>query len=370
MKGFHLTNKPEHLRARKIIQRLIAELEIDLSGLTVFTEAASGAYLYTPIMAAMAGAEKVYAIAKESSYGTIDHIKDMTHDAASLCEVSNKIDIVTEKTSETIGESDIITNSGFVRPIDKDVIKWMKPTAVLPLMWETWEFRDDDLDLNACKEKGILVLGTDETTGPINMSPYAIHLGLKLLYHMKIEGHLLKVLLLGGTEFVRHMAEGLRVLGADVTWFSTSDAGSLPYSKLQEHFQQDGAMYDAMIVMEHMNPIRLVGSDGLITVEDIEQINPALRIGVISGNIHAEELKTSELFFFPKHIKPFGYMSYQPYDLGAMPVLHLYGGGLKVGEVMARARLKGLSPSDAATYALENSPAMDFKGKHAWIQMK
>jgi hypothetical protein len=47
-------------------------------------------------------------------------------------------------------------------------------------------------------------------------------------------------------------------------------------------------------------------------------------------------------------------------------VLELYTAGLKVGEVLARARLDGAAPEEAACRALTSSPAMDFKGELAW----
>ena len=36
-------------------------------------------------------------------------------------------------------EADVVTNSGHVRPIDAETVAWMKPTAVVPLMYEAWE---------------------------------------------------------------------------------------------------------------------------------------------------------------------------------------------------------------------------------------
>ena len=43
-------------------------MDLDLSGLTVLTEAASGSFISTPLMAAAAGA-KVIAVTKSSQFG-------------------------------------------------------------------------------------------------------------------------------------------------------------------------------------------------------------------------------------------------------------------------------------------------------------
>jgi hypothetical protein len=52
------------------IEDAIDRLELDLSGKVVLTEAATGAYIVTPVIAALAGAE-VYAFTKDTRYGTV-----------------------------------------------------------------------------------------------------------------------------------------------------------------------------------------------------------------------------------------------------------------------------------------------------------
>ena len=45
---------------------------------------------------------------------------------------------------------------------------------------ETWEFHDGYLDIEACKENNILVLGTNESCHPCDMKNYGAAFGLKL----------------------------------------------------------------------------------------------------------------------------------------------------------------------------------------------
>ena len=58
-----------------LIQQSIHRCELQLDNLTVLTEAATGAYVVTPVIAAMAGAKKVFAITQSSRYGTIEEVK-------------------------------------------------------------------------------------------------------------------------------------------------------------------------------------------------------------------------------------------------------------------------------------------------------
>jgi prolipoprotein diacylglyceryltransferase len=49
-------------------------MELDLSGLVVLTEAATRNYVYTTIIAAMAGARIVYGLTQNSNYGSVQEV--------------------------------------------------------------------------------------------------------------------------------------------------------------------------------------------------------------------------------------------------------------------------------------------------------
>ena len=343
-------------RAERLVRECVRTFELDLGGLTVLTEAATGAYLYTPLIAAAAGAERVLAFAADSPYGSRDDVAAATRAAAASMSLGDRVEVVFEKTPEIVGAADVVTNTGFVRPIDRTLVGWMKPTAVVPLMWETWEAREGEVDLDACRERGILVLGTDESRPPAAMYPYSAALALRLLFELGLEAYKTRVLLLGSDpSLAGSIAERLPALGADVRWFSTAGAGGTPYEQLRE---DDAADVDAIVVAEHSNPALLVG--GLLDPKRLAERNPSLAVGVVSGGVDEDALRASGLRFHPERLRPFGYMSYGTDAIGPRPVLELYAAGLSVAQAMARARLAGLSPEDAAEQALASSPAMDF----------
>ncbi|MYE91551.1 hypothetical protein F4X33_21435, partial [Candidatus Poribacteria bacterium] len=149
-------------RIEKLINNAIDTYDLNLSGLTVFTEAASGNYVVTPLIAALAGSDRVFAITCDSRHGKAADVRDVTLELAQRWGVDDRVEVVSDKIPSLLSQVDIVTNLGFVRPIDKEVIAYLKPTAVLPLMWETWEFREADLDLSECRRVGIMVLGTNE----------------------------------------------------------------------------------------------------------------------------------------------------------------------------------------------------------------
>jgi len=354
------------MRERRLAARFIDRLGLDLGGLAVLTEAASGPYLWTPLTAALAGADRVLAVTAGSDYGSGREIAAATERRAREWGVADRLEVGIGRRSEWFADVDIVTNSGFVRPIDAEAVAAMKPTAVIPLMWETWEYRGDDLDLDACHERGILVLGTCESRPPCDMRPYSGRLALKLLRELDVRPPGRRVVLLGGHETTGVAIRRMLVEhGIEVSWFAHEDE-ALPYERLASHLERFAPDYDALLVAEHQHPIRLLAPDGLVSPHALADWNPALRVGVIAGNVDADALRASGLAHLPDRIRPFGYESYETHRLGAEPVLELYTAGLKVGEAMARARLRGLEPADAAREALEASPAMDFAGEIAW----
>jgi hypothetical protein len=364
-----MQSKPANTqRAFQLIQRCVQNFSLDLTSLTVLTEAASGAYLYTPLIASAAGAKKVYAIAKSSEFGSAEEIAQKTAQVAKEFGLAKNLEILTEKSMQALRESNIVTNTGNIRPIDQEMISAMAETAVVPLMWETWEFRNQEVDLEACKRKGIVVLGTDESREPINMFPYVGFMATKLLFELGLEGYKTRVMLLGGGGLGANIYAHMSKLGMEVSWFSDGgEAGAKPYKELANFFATNGEGLDAILIAEHSNPISLISSQGLLNWDSIKSKNPSISIGMIAGNIDGLRLAESGLNFIPSTIRPFRYMSYQPYHLGMLPILELFSAGLLVGQTMARARNKGLSPEETVAYTIQNSPAMDFKGGLAWI---
>lgn len=354
-------------RIRSIIEQSLRDFRLDLSGLVVYTEAASGAYLHTPILAAMAGARRVIARTRDSRFLPGVQVERLTLDEARSFGVAHRIEVVHERRRDDLAAADIVTNTGFVRPIDDEVVEWLKPTAVIPLMWETWEFRPEDLALEACRRKGILVLGTDESAPPLSMDPYAGMLALKLLFDLRLEGYRTRVLLVGGDRLGRRIAQCFEGWGISCRWFADGTPGADPLAGLPEHWAAAGGGYDALLIAELRDRSRILGGDGLLAARELARVNPDLRVGVIAGNVDAGELAASGLAYLPESPAPPGYMAYQLYDMGPRPILELFTAGLKVGEAMARARLSGATVEESARDALASAPAMDFQGGVAWL---
>src|SRR5579859_4071324 len=194
----------------------IQRCKLDLRGSVVLTEAATGPYVVTPILAAMAGAERVFALTRATRHGTVEEVRDETLSLARLEGVEERVLVLTERDPSLFASADIVTNSGHVRPIGPELLGRMKDTAVIALMYEAWEFRPEDLDLAACARYGIVVGGTNERHPDIDVFSYLGILTVKLLLDAGVAVYGGSVLLLCDNPFGSFIERGLRGAGATV----------------------------------------------------------------------------------------------------------------------------------------------------------
>ena len=350
-------------RIEKLISDAIDTYNLDLSGLTVFTEAASGNYVVTPLIAALAGADRVYAITRNSKYDKAVDVRNFTLELAQKWGVGDRIEVISDKIPSILSQIDIVTNLGFVRPIDKNMIAHLKPTAVLSLMWETWEFREADLDLSECRRVGIMVLGTNERTMGLDLFTYVGYLAVKLAFELEIEIYRSKVVVIGSGLFGESSARAFDKLEADIKYINFSAGASLQIESAKSTLRDA----DLIVLVEHHSPTCLIGREGQITVDELLALSPHLSIVHIAGNINREEIDSAAIPCIPQKSAAPGYMSVTTDYLGPKPVIALHTAGLKVGEAMARVRLAGLNPIEAEKKVLRDLPfAMGFGPLHKY----
>jgi hypothetical protein len=270
--------------------------------------------------------------------------------------VKDRIEILFSKKDPRISEADIITNLGFVRPLDAPFLHRLKPSAVIPLMWETWEFRSTDLDLAESIRQGIMVLGTNEDHPDLQQFHYVGSLAKKLLFEMDIEVFHSQIVLVGGGKFGTTAYHSLCASGANVYQIRPAYGDSLNNTTIKMHL----ADCDAIVFVEHQYSEKLIGDGGQITAQELHSLNPGIVVVHIAGNVDYKDLTHLKIPIRPFRFSSHGYMSVTTAYLGPKPLIQLHSAGLKVGEAMARARLAGLDCKTAAELALKDSPAMDF----------
>lgn len=307
---------------------------LDFSGLTVVTEAATGAYVVTPVLAALAGADRVVAVGRDSRYGSFDEVKAQTEHLAVLAGVGGRIELVNGKSRQVIAAGDVVTNSGHLRSLDRETISWMKPTAVIPLMYEAWEFRPGDVDLDACAERGILVAGTNECHEAVDVFSYLPVMAIRALLNADLPVYRNRIVVLCDNSFGPYLERGLSGFGAEVIMSPTVD--SVP-----AHV----ANVDAVLVSLHPR------ATPVLPAADVEAIAarwPGVLVCQFWGDIDRAACHRHGLPVIPPLEPKPGHMAILPSDAGPDSVVRLQSGGLKVGEVLSRHRRGAATTADLA----------------------
>ena len=318
------------VRCHRLINDAISIMGLNLKGLNVLTEAATGYYVFTPIIAALAGAERVFALTRDSRYGTKEHVEDITYKIAKEWNVDNKIEILFTRDDDRIAEADVITNSGFVRPLDKDLLNRLKKTAVISLMYDPWEFRPEDINLEECRKSGIPVMGINENHPDLQIFRYVGHLAMKLLFELDIEVFRSNIMVIGSREFGECTVDSLKNAGANVV--NPLELNENLLIEYQDFFKT----CDAIVLVEHVDQHPIISTSGYLNPFELKCKAPKASLIHIAGGVSQIEIETLGIPFLPSRLAPVGYMSLSTDYLGPRPLIDLHSAGLKVGEVLAR----------------------------------
>jgi len=308
------------MREFKIIEEAISKFSLDLKGLNILTEAASGNYVWTPIIAALAGGN-VFAFSKNSRYGSFNEIAKNTKNLAKKLGIEKRIFITNILSPEIIKKSNIITNLGFLRPLNEEKLKYCDSKVVIPLMWETWEYREEDLDLSYCFKKGIPVLGTNESHKDVATFKYLGLVVKKILLNQNIEIFKSKIIVLGKGKFKKEIISSLKKEGAIIIDYNLECIKNYKF-------------IDAIIIADNITNTNYIGNKGIINCSTLKKINKDILIVHISGNISVNEIIKEKLHLFPNNIAPIKYMSITTDFVGPKPLIDLHTAGLKVGKIM------------------------------------
>ena len=306
-------------RVADAVRRVVEQIELDLKGLKVVTEAATGPYVVTPVLAAAAGAQ-VIALARSSRHGTIAQVRRQTYALAEQLGVSQRIEIVEELTPAHLAAADIVTNSGHLRPLDAEKIRHLRPGTVIPTMYEAWELRPADVDIDACLRQGVVVAGTNEQHPKLRVFDYLGMLAVRGLMECRIPVPFSRLLLVSDNPFASPIASVLSSCGAEVTVFDGET-------------RADRLHYDALILADTPSPDRWnIGREGAKhTLAELGSFEALIQVW---GDVERDAIPGTQ--FYPHQAPARGHMGVQLSDLGDEPIIRLQAGGMKVGEVLAR----------------------------------
>jgi hypothetical protein len=322
------------------ILNAVSRLNLDLTGKIVLTEAATGAYIVTPVIAAAAGAE-VFAFTRSTRYGSVNEVKKQTNELSSRFKNNRfQINIIDQLSPEIIGKADIITNSGHLRPLNNEKLKFAKKGTVVPLMYEGWEWRDSDLDLAFCKINEITVAATNERHPEIDVFNYLGDMALKMIFDAGLCPYNNRFVLICNNDFGPFIAKvlcrvcsGLAICDTEVNKIKYEGLpiewiGDFPDFKSPERFKKS----EAVIFTGYPFDKQWIGKENfLISVYKIRDEFPEAVLLRYAGDIDETYCK-DKILFYPEFVHS-GHMGILPSAIGNDPIIRLQSGGLKVGEL-------------------------------------
>lgn len=315
------------IRGINIIKRNIKTLNLDLRGLTILTEIGSGPYLLNPLVPIFAGATETIIWCKDTSYGKANEIFDSFDYIISKNFISGYyVKRKNVRPDEDIRRADIITNSGMIRPIDANFISKMKKSAVVPIMYEAWEVRTSDVDVDACKHHGIKVAGTWENHPAINVFNYTGILAIKMLLESNIEIYQSNIYIWSNDEFGEHSLEAFKKNGASKIWLNTN----------VDIFYDNLSQIDALYICDYHESGEYFGENAIFDIQRIKELKPDLMIIHLYGKINTQLLLENDLNVYPEKQGIANVMSYTLAYVGLEPLLRLQTAGYKVGEDLIR----------------------------------
>ncbi len=301
------------------IERRIGILGLDLRGLKVVTEAATGAYASTAVIAALAGA-KVHACARHASrHGSAAEAIAATRQLAGQAGVGDRIIFSDVVSAPVLRGCDILTNSGRLRPITADMVGLLSPRAVIALMFEAWEFRGADLDLAACRKRGVRVAAVNERHADVAVFSFLGPLLVCLLRDAGVIAAGKRIAVLCDNPFADYLLAGLTEAGAHASLFPGVPA--LPRGR-----------WDA-VVLSLSPKEEPLGHDGLAA---IAARAPDALLAQFWGDVDRGTASALGLRLCPRAEPGRGHMGILLNRLGHEPIVRLQAGSLKAAEMVWR----------------------------------
>lgn len=323
-------------------KEIIESLNLNLRNTNVLTEAATGAYSTTAVIAAHAGAN-VEIFAADTKHGSAEKAYLEVFNLAELlgCKSNIKLFDITNKNPRF----DIITNSGHLRPLDSTKLSLLKTGGIVPLMYEDWELRESDINLNYCKKNNIPVVATNERHPDIDVFGFLGNMAVKQMMDFKLPIYQSNILLFCNNDFGPYIAKfiapickKLFIIGKNIHGYKTINntiwIGNFTDFNLVEIKENiDGIIYTASPFTKTF----LGNSTRKIDAKIFKEKFDDTVVFRFCGDIDADYFNKIKLSYFPAAVKS-GHMGVLPSDIGYEPIIRLQSGSLKAAELLLKGK--------------------------------
>ncbi len=345
------------LQIVRLIRRAIENTRLDLKGLCVLTEASVGYRRITPVLAALAGADAVYAVGRDSAASSRKEAEEQTAYFAGLAHVGDRVTLLSTRLQAPLDTVDVVTDLPGVRPIDESILRNVADTAAVTLMRGAAHWRAADVDVATCRRHGVAVAALDEeAVGLYRYLPQGV---LAALLDLGVEISGSTVVVAGEGPAYAYVVQALAGLGARVLVAAPETPGRVGLfggEKAGDALADDAVAgrlpeSDALVLCPATSGERWVGPGAATDAARLAAAAPHLAVVGLNADADLHALGAAGVRCRPAG-GPDGL-----FDLLPQAVVAQNAAGLKVGEVMTRARRRGSSPLVAEQLAAAEAHA-------------
>lgn len=323
-------------RLGMLVDYWLQRTRLDLSGHRLLTEAATGNFAAMPALALKAGADHVYAWARDSRYGTAAQAIEETTRAVEWLgqETSRLTCLANERPTAHLGDVTLVANSGNVRPLDAGFLGGLCEGTTIAVMYDAWELRKEDLDLDACRQLGIRVVGVEENHSSLRIFDACGPLALKMCFEAGYEVAHNRIFVFSEDPFGEVIGKAFRAAGA----------AEVMVSKDLDRLEACYAELDFLFLCSYREERSLVGEQGVIRLREWQAPSPP---GIVHlyGKVDSAYAEQCGHCVYPSMDGQAMRMTRTLDALGPKISLGLYAAGLSVAAAVANGEA---SPGGAA----------------------
>jgi hypothetical protein len=200
-------------------------------------------------------------------------------------------------------------------------------------MFEAWEFRESDIDIEYCKTNNIKVAGTNEHHPSINVFDFLGPLALKLAFNSKMEILRNSILIWSDDDFGKVAYEAFKSAGADKV--------DMTIDTEQLYSQASGL--DFIFICDYSESRVIIGDNGIFDLTILQQENPALTFVHLYGRVDPLFARKFDFNVYPEKQGYAQVMTETLGHVGLKPFIDLQVAGFKVGAELLNNKLSELS---------------------------
>jgi hypothetical protein len=314
---------------KKLMQDMIQKIGLSLNGYVVLTELGTNDFALTPILAHMSGAQRVIVWTRDTKFGTANEAITQFQNICTKLELNNIFEIrAMERPAQDIREANLITNLAMLRPLDAEFLSHIDPNnTAVSLMYDAWELREQDIDIEVCRQSGIRLCGVNESDPDFPIFKFIGPLAAKMVFMAGYEIMGNDIVIWSNDDFGLEIESFFQKMGANTTVL-TSDRDVLLTSIPKSDFIFFASYHEDRLLISR----GLGGIDCVLSLSELEQIGTYPGIIHLYGAIDPVGLADTGFTIFPQNVGFSKQMTQTLAEVGNIPMLRLMAAGLRAGQ--------------------------------------